>query len=94
MPSLCCACETDIALRLKNSLDVSRNLVQGGEMSEAGELIEIALDVTLNPNTPFPFTCKNCYQFILNIDKKHSKNKEKFGRIRNQTKAKYFRTKS
>ena len=53
LPSLCCACETGIALKLKNSSDVHINLVQGGELGEAGEFVERALDVTLNPNTLF-----------------------------------------
>ena len=34
--SLCCACETDIVLKLENSSDVPINLVQGEELSEAG----------------------------------------------------------
>ena len=37
---------TDTALKLKNSSDAPRNLVQVGELSEAGELVEIALDAT------------------------------------------------
>ena len=49
VPSLCCACQTDIVLKLKNSSDVPVHLVQGGELSEAEELVERALDVTLNP---------------------------------------------
>ena len=68
--SLCCACETYIVLKLKNSSDAPINLVQGRELSETEELVEIALDVTLN------VIC------------------EKFGNIRNQTRAKYFRIKS
>ena len=40
VPSLCCACETDIVLKLKNSSDVHINLVQSGELIEAGELVE------------------------------------------------------
>ena len=65
MSSLCCACKTDIVLKLKNSSDVPINLVQGEELSEAGELIETALDVTLNPNTHLYF------QELLPIDIKH-----------------------
>ena len=49
MSSLCCVCETDIVLKLKNSSGVPINLVQGEELSEAGELVEIALDVTFRP---------------------------------------------
>ena len=54
MSSLYCACEIDIFLKLKNSRDVPINLVHGEDLSAAGELVEIALDVTLNPNVPFP----------------------------------------
>ena len=53
MSSLCYACETNIVLNLKNSSDVPINLFQGEELSEAGELVEITLDVTFNPNTSF-----------------------------------------
>ena len=81
MSSLCCTCQTDIVLKLKHSSDVSINLVQGEELSEAGELVKIALDVTLNPNTPFPLVVKNCYQFISNTEQKYSKSKEKFGKL-------------
>ena len=77
MSSLCCACETDIVLKLKNSLYVPINLVQGEELSEAGELVEIALDVTLNPNTPFPLfvrTVTNSYQTLGRTTRKTKKN--------------------
>ena len=77
MPSLCCACETDIVLKLENSSDVP-DVVQGGELSEAEKLVERALDVTLNPKAPF--ICKNCYQFISNTEqntRKTGKNLEK-----------------
>ena len=65
--SLCCACKTGIALKLKNSSDVHINLVHGGELGEAGEFLERALDVTLNPNTPFPLfvgTVTNFYRIL------------------------------
>ena len=72
--------------------DVHINVVQGGELGEAGEFVERALDVTLNPNAPFPL---NRYQFLSNIEQKHSKNKEKIGEnIGNQTRAKYLGIKS
>ena len=78
--SLCCTCDTDIVLKLKNSLDVPVNLVQGEELSEAGELVEIALDVTFNPNTPFPLfvrTVTNSYQTLSRNTRKTRKNLEK-----------------
>ena len=68
--------------KLKNSSDVPLNLVQGEELSEAGKLVEIALDVTYNLNASFP-TCENCYR----------KTRKNLAQIRNQTKAKYFRIK-
>ena len=80
MSSLCCACETYIVLKLKNSSDVPINLVQGRELSEAGELVEMALDVTLNPNTPFPLfvrTVTNLYQTLNRNTRKTRKNLEK-----------------
>ena len=49
VPNLGCACETDTVLKLKSSSDVPVHLVQGGDLSEAEELVERALDVTLNP---------------------------------------------
>ena len=49
VPSICFACETDIVLKLKILSDVPAHLVQGEELSEAEELVERALDVTLNP---------------------------------------------
>ena len=64
VPSLCCACETGIALKLKNLSDVHMNLVQGGELGEAGEFVERALDVTLNPNTPFPLFVRTVTNFF------------------------------
>ena len=91
--SLCCACETDIVLKFKNSSDVPIKPVEGKELSEAGELVEIALEVTFNLRS-LPFICKNCYQFISNTEQKPSKNKEEFGKISNQTEAKYFRKES
>ena len=80
MSSVCCACETYIVLKLKNSSDVPINLVQGRELSEAGELVEMALDVTLNPNTPFPLfvrTVTNLYQTLNRNTRKTRKNLEK-----------------
>ena len=80
LPSLCCACETGIALKLKNSSDVHINLVQGGELGEAGEFVERALDVTLNPNTSFPLfvgTITNFYRTLSRNTRKTRKNLEK-----------------
>ena len=80
MSSLCCTFQTNIILKLKNSSDVSINLVQGEELSEAGELVKIVLDVTLNPNTPFPLfvkTVTNLYQTLSRNTQKARKNLEK-----------------
>ena len=79
-PIVSCACETDIALKLKNSSDVHIKLVEGEELSEAGELIEIALDVTFNPNTPFPLfvrTVTNSCQTLSRNTRKTRKNLKK-----------------
>ena len=78
MSGLCCACETYIVLKLENLSDVPVNFVQGEdlELSEAGELIEIALDVT----TPFPLfvrTVTNSYQTLSRNTRKSRKNLEK-----------------
>ena len=81
MSSLCCACKTDIVLKLKSSSDVPVNLVQGEELSEAGELVRIVLDVTFNPNAPFPIfvrTVTISYQTLSRNTRKTRKNLEKF----------------
>ena len=80
MLSLCCACETDIARKFKNSSDIPIKLVEGKELSEAGELVEIALNVAFNPNTPFPLfvrTVTNSYQTLSRNTRKIRKNLEK-----------------
>ena len=80
LPSLCCACETGIALKLKNSSDVHINLVQGGELGEALEFVERALDVTLNPNTLFALfvrTVTNFYRSLSRNTQKTRKNLER-----------------
>ena len=47
---LCCACETDIVMKLRNSLDVRTKLLKSGELSEVGELVEKAtLDLEFQP---------------------------------------------
>ena len=78
--NLCCACEIDIAWKFKNSSDVPIKLVEGKELSEAGEPVEIALDATFNPNTLFPLfvrTVTNSYQTISKNTRKTRKNFEK-----------------
>ena len=80
MSSLCSACKRDIVLKLENSSGVPINLVQCEELSEAGELVEIALEVTLNPDTPFPLfvrTVTNSYQILSRNTRKTRKNLEK-----------------
>ena len=80
LPSLCCACETGIALKLKNSSYVHINLVQGRELGEAGEFVERALDVTLNPNTLFALfvrTVTNFYRTLSRNTQKTRKNLER-----------------
>ena len=88
--SLCCAWETDIALKFKNSSDVPIKLVEGKELNEAGELVEIAMDVIFNLSS-LPFICKNCYQLISNIVQKPSKSKEEFGKLEVRLKSNNFR---
>ena len=80
LPSLCCACETGIALKLKNSSDVHRNLVQGGELGEAGEFVERALDVTLNPNTLFALFVRTVTNFYRTLSRNTQKTRKKFGK--------------
>ena len=56
------------------------NLFQGEELSEADKLVEIALDVTFNPNTPFHFfvsTVTNSYQTLSRNTQEARKNLEK-----------------
>ena len=65
---------------IENSSDVPINLVQGEELGEAGKLVEIALDVTLNPDTPFPLfvrTVTNSYQTLNRNTRKTRKDLEK-----------------
>ena len=72
--------ETDIVLKLKNSSYVPVHLVQGGELSEAEELVDRALDVTLNPKTPFSLfarTVTNSYRTLSRNTRKTTKNLEK-----------------
>ena len=78
MSSLCC--ETDIVLKLKNSSDVHINIVQSEELREAEELVEIALDVTFNPNTFFHLFVRivtNSHQTLSRNTRKTRKNLEK-----------------
>ena len=94
LSSLCSACETGIVLKLKTLSDVPINLAQGEELSEAGELVEIALDVTFNPNTPFPLFVRTVTNSNQTLGRNTKKNKEEFGKIRSQTKTKTFPIKS
>ena len=64
-------------------------------MGEVGELVERALDVTLDPNTPFPLfvrTITNFYRTLSRNTRKTRKNLEK--NVGNQTGAKYLGIKS
>ena len=72
--------QNDIVLKLENLSNVPISLAQGGKLSEAWELVEIALDVTLNPNSPFPLfvgTVINSYQTLSRNTRKARKNLEK-----------------
>ena len=60
----------------ENSSDVHINFVQGGELSEAGELIERALDVTLKPNTPFPLFVRTVTNFYRTMSRNIRKTRE------------------
>ena len=82
VPSLCCACETGIALKLKNSSNVHINLVQGGKLGEAGELVERALDVTLNSNTPFPLFVRTVTNFYRTLSRNTLKTRKNLGKNR------------
>ena len=80
--SLCCAWGTGIALKLKNSSDVHIVLVQGGELGEAGEFVERALDVTLNPNTPFPLFVRTITNFYRTLSRNTRKTRKNLGKNR------------
>ena len=80
----------EFILKFKNSSDVPIKLVEGKELSEAGELVEIAMDVIFNLSS-LPFICKNCYQLISNTVQKPSKSKEEFGKLEVRPKSNTFR---
>ena len=69
-------------MKLKNSSDVPVNLVQGEKFSEAGELVEIALDVTFAPFPLFVRTVTISYQTLSRNTQKTRKNLKKKLEIR------------
>ena len=89
-PCLCCTCETDIVLKYKDPSDGRIKLFKDGELSDAENLVEKALNVSLSLNIDLSYICKNCHRSLLNTEKKNSENEQKFKETRKHSQATYL----